>query len=123
MTRTTVYRYFPSQESLLIELLLTVSEDRTRRPRGAARVETGQGHDTHRAGVLEIVHRLNRYVAENEVMQRTALRHYLDTLARGRGTAGEGHDRAAPRGTASAVDRCRHRAAGRHRSRRRACVG
>ena len=86
MTRTTVYRYFPTQESLLVELSVTAS---------VAKVEkllaTPLDGTTPEERVLELVAELNRYVAANEALFRTAQRHYLDTwLAAER--AGDGHD-------------------------------
>jgi len=74
MTRTTVYRYFPTQESLLLELSITVSlaevDDLLARP-----VDGSSPHDR----LLELVEVFNRYVAANEPLMRTAQRHYLDT--------------------------------------------
>ena len=84
MTRTTVYRYFPNQESLLLELSITASvdeiddllADRSREP-------------PHRTD-YSARRTFNRKVAANETVVRTAQRHYLDTwLAAER--AGEGH--------------------------------
>jgi AcrR family transcriptional regulator len=75
MTRTTVYRYFPSQDSLLVELSISVGVDEEfaellARPLDGVTAE-------HR--LLEIIDALNRYVAANEKLYRTAQRHYLDT--------------------------------------------
>ena len=86
MTRTTVYRYFPTQESLLLELSITVSlaevDELLARP-----VDRGSPEDR----LLELVEMFNRYIATNESLMRTAQRHYLDTwLAAER--AGDGHD-------------------------------
>ena len=86
MTRTTVYRYFPTQESLLLELSITLSlaevDELLARP-------VGRGSPEER--LLELVELFNRYVAANEPLMRTAQRHYLDTwLAAER--AGDGHD-------------------------------
>jgi AcrR family transcriptional regulator len=86
VTRTTVYRYFPNQESLLLELSVTVSvdeiDDLLARPLDGT---------TPQDRVLELVDQFNRYIAANETLFRTAQRHYLDTwLAAER--AGEGHD-------------------------------
>lgn len=86
MTRTTVYRYFPTQESLLLELSVTASVDEiedllARPPDGSA----------PRDRVLELVEAFNDYIANNETLSRTAQRHYLDTwLAVER--AGEDHE-------------------------------
>jgi AcrR family transcriptional regulator len=86
MTRTTVYRYFPTQESLLSELSVDVShvelDELLSSPLDGAAPQDR---------LLEMVETLNRYVAANETLFRTAQRHYLDTwLAAER--AGEGHD-------------------------------
>ena len=75
MTRTTVYRYFPNQESLLVELSVSVSVDEDfaellARPLDGATPQTR---------LLEVIDGLNRYVAANEKLYRTAQRHYLDT--------------------------------------------
>lgn len=84
MTRTTVYRYFPSQESLLLELSVTVSIDEI----DDVLARTADG-TTPQARVLELVDELNRCIAANETLFRTAQRHYLDRwLAAER--AGEG---------------------------------
>ena len=86
MTRTTVYRYFPTQESLLLELSVTASVDEiedllARPPDGSA----------PRDRVLELVEAFNHYIAGNETLSRMAQRHYLDTwLAAER--VGDGHD-------------------------------
>ena len=86
MTRTTIYRYFPTQESLLLELSITVSlaevDELLARP-----ADRGSPEDR----LLELVEMFNRYIAANEPLMRTAQRHYLDTwLAAER--AGDGHD-------------------------------
>lgn len=85
MTRTTVYRYFPTQESLLLEVSVTVGVDDVEallaRPRDGAPQER----------MLEVIEKLNRHIADNEALYRAALRHYNDQwLAAER--AGEGHD-------------------------------
>ena len=86
MTRTTVYRYFPSLESLLLELSVTVSVDEIEELLARPLDET-----TPRDRLLELVDAFNRYIAANESLFRTAQRHYLDTwLAAER--AGEDHD-------------------------------
>ena len=85
MTRTTVYRYFPTQESLLLEISVTV---------GVAGVEellARPADDTSpQERMLEVIEMLNRHIAANEALYRTAMRHYLDQwLAADR--AGERH--------------------------------
>jgi AcrR family transcriptional regulator len=75
MTRTTVYRYFASQETLLVELSVSIGIDEEfadvldRPPDGA----------TPETRLLEVVDAFNRYVATNETLYRAAQRHYLDT--------------------------------------------
>lgn len=86
MTRTTVYRYFPSQESLLLELSVTVSVDHIEEL-----LATSGGGTTPQDRLLEVVDEFNRYIADNETLFRTAQRHYLETwLAAER--AGESHE-------------------------------
>ena len=85
MTRTTVYRYFPSQESLLVELSVSEIEDAL----ADLAAEPAPGVPVG-ARVLEVIDRLNGYVLENELVMRAALRHYQDLwLAAER--AGEDH--------------------------------
>lgn len=89
MTRTTVYRYFPSQESLLVELTLDATGlDQRFHDLVAAAPDDA----TPQERLLDVVDELNRFVADNEALFRSAQRHYHDTwLAAER--AGEGHDR------------------------------
>ena len=86
VSRTTAYRYFPTQESLLLELSVTVSVDE---------IETllARPHDDSAPEdrLLELVDSFNRFVVENEALMRGAQRHYMDTwLAAERN--GDGHD-------------------------------
>ena len=76
MTRTTVYRYFPNHEALLVELSVSVGVDE-----GFAELLAGplDGDITPQTRLLEVIDELNRYVAANERLYRTAQRHYLDT--------------------------------------------
>jgi AcrR family transcriptional regulator len=88
MTRTTVYRYFPNQEALLVELSISVGLDED----FADLLARPLDRTTPQSRLLEVVDTLNRYVAANEKLFRTAQRHYLDTwLAADR--AGESTDR------------------------------
>jgi AcrR family transcriptional regulator len=88
MTRTTIYRYFSNQESLLVELSVSVGLDED----FAELLSRPLDGTTPRTRLLEIVDELNRCIAANEKLYRTAQRHYLDTwLAAER--AGQGHDR------------------------------
>src|SRR5271170_769668 len=87
MTRTTVYRYFPNQESLLVELAISVGADED----FAELLSRPLDNTTPQARVLEIVDELNRFIAANEMLYRTAQRHYLDTwLAAERAGQGRG---------------------------------
>jgi len=86
VSRTTAYRYFPTQESLLLEVAVTVS---------VANIDELLAHprngDSPQDRLLELIEGFNRDIAANEVLHRTAQRHYLDTwLAAER--AGEGHE-------------------------------
>lgn len=86
VSRTTAYRYFPTQDSLLLELSLSLSvgeiDDLVARPREGSSPEQR---------LLELVETFNRFVSANELLSRTALRHYLDAwLAAERD--GTGHD-------------------------------
>ena len=85
VSRTTAYRYFPTQESLLLELSVTVSVDEIEtllaRP-----ADDGAPRDR----LLDLVDAFSRYTADNEALMRTAQRHYLDTWLAAERT-GEGH--------------------------------
>lgn len=86
VSRTTAYRYFPTQDSLLVELSVTLSvtgiDELLARP-----LDGKQPADR----LVELVDVFNRYISVNETLYRTAQRHYLDTwLAAER--AGQGHD-------------------------------
>jgi AcrR family transcriptional regulator len=86
VSRGTVYRYFPTQESLLLELSVSMSVDEI----DELLVRPVDG-TTPQERLLELVEAFNRYVAENETLFRTAQRHIIDTwLAAER--SGEGHD-------------------------------
>jgi len=88
MTRTTVYRYFPSQQSLLVELSITMDVDEE----FAELLGRPLDGTTPQERMVEVADALNRYVAANEALYRTAQRHYQDTwLAAER--AGESHNR------------------------------
>jgi AcrR family transcriptional regulator len=71
--RTTAYRYFPTQESLLVELSLTVDVSDLE-----ALIAEPVGRDGARARVVEVIQRLNRHVHSEAVQYRTALRLYQD---------------------------------------------
>jgi AcrR family transcriptional regulator len=82
VSRTTAYRYFPTQESLLVELSVNLDVDD---------IEELVTQPVDRAGargrVLELVDRLNHHVHAEEVQYRTAMRLYqdqwLDAVAKG----------------------------------------
>jgi AcrR family transcriptional regulator len=85
VSRTTAYRYFPSQESLLLELAVGESVDELERllarPLDDALPESR---------MLEVVDELNRYTASNEALYRNLLRHYMEMWLAAE-HAGEGH--------------------------------
>jgi AcrR family transcriptional regulator len=86
VSRTTAYRYFPTQESLLLELSVTVSVDEI-----DALLAQSADATSPTERMLELVDAFGRYNAQHEVLMRSAQRHYLDTwLAAER--SGEGHD-------------------------------
>jgi AcrR family transcriptional regulator len=88
MTRTTVYRYFPSQESLLVELSITMDVGKE----FAEFLGRPADGTTPQERIVDVADALNHYIAANETLYRTAQRHYQDTwLAAER--AGESHDR------------------------------
>jgi AcrR family transcriptional regulator len=73
VSRTTDYRYFPTQESLLLELTVggsvaEIDEILTRPLDGTP----------PQARLVDFVERFNRYTLNNEALTRTALRHYMD---------------------------------------------
>jgi AcrR family transcriptional regulator len=73
VSRTTAYRYFPTQESLLVEIAMHADvddcEDLVAQPVDAA---------TAAARVRELLDRFNRHVHAEEAQYRTALRLYQD---------------------------------------------
>ena len=73
VSRTTAYRYFPTQESLLVELSVTVYVDEIEEL--LALPLDGTEPD---ARMLEVIDVFNRHLLENETLWRTALRHYMD---------------------------------------------
>ncbi len=86
VSRTTAYRYFPDQESLLLELSVRAEmvevEELVARPLDGT---SPQGR------LLEVVDIFNRHGTANETLYRSGLRHYMDVwLAAER--AGQDHD-------------------------------
>jgi AcrR family transcriptional regulator len=82
VSRTTAYRYFPTQESLLVELSVNLDVDDLEEL-----VARPVDRDTAPGRVLELIDRFNRHVHAEEVQYRTALRLYqdqwLDAVANG----------------------------------------
>ena len=76
MTRTTVYRYFPNQKRCWSSSPSASMSTRASRSCSPRPLEDGITPQTR---VVEILDELNRYVAANERVSRTAQRHYLDT--------------------------------------------
>jgi AcrR family transcriptional regulator len=74
VSRTTAWRYFPSQESLLVELYVNIDtrelEQLVQRP---------LGDQTPQQRVLELLDLFNQHVLANERLHRTAMRLFLDT--------------------------------------------
>jgi AcrR family transcriptional regulator len=74
VSRTTAYRYFPTQESLLLELSVNIDvrelEELAARPLAGSKPEDR---------LLEFVDLFNRHVVANEKLYRTGTRHYMDT--------------------------------------------
>jgi AcrR family transcriptional regulator len=73
VSRTTAYRYFPTQESLLMEVALNIDVDELERL-----VATPLGAETPQDRTLDILDGLNEHVFAAEAQYRTALRLYLD---------------------------------------------
>ncbi len=71
--RTTAYRYFPTQESLLVELSVTIDVSDVE-----ALVARPVDRDGARQRVVDVVRALNRHVQDEEVQYRTATRLYQD---------------------------------------------
>jgi AcrR family transcriptional regulator len=82
VSRTTAYRYFPTQESLLLELTVTIDVGDVE-----ALVQEPVDTDGAVARALEVIDRFNRHVHQQEAQYRTAQRVYqdqwLDAVAKG----------------------------------------
>jgi AcrR family transcriptional regulator len=74
VSRTTAWRYFPNQESLLVELSVNID---TRELEDLVNSPLGDGTAADR--VLELLDMFNRHVLANERLHRTAMRLFLDT--------------------------------------------
>jgi len=73
VSRTTAYRYFPTQESLLLEITLHADVDDIE---SLVAEPVDAEHAVERT--LEILHRFNRHVLEEEARFRNALRMYQE---------------------------------------------
>jgi AcrR family transcriptional regulator len=73
VSRTTAYRYFPTQDSLLVELSVNLDVDDLEEL-----VAQPVDADGAQARVLDVVQRFNRHVHAAEVQYRTAMRLYQD---------------------------------------------
>lgn len=74
VSRTTAYRYFPTQESLLLEVAVTIDvDDIERRVHEPARPIDGAVPHLH-----DVLDEFNRHVLDAEVQYRTSLRVYAD---------------------------------------------
>jgi AcrR family transcriptional regulator len=73
VSRTTAYRYFPTQESLLVELSVTIDV-----PDLEALVATPVDADHVDEKVEQLVDGFNRHVLADEALYRRAMRTYLD---------------------------------------------
>lgn len=73
VSRTTAYSYFPTQESLLLELSINLEvaevEELAAKPLNGTKPEDR---------VLDLVDLFNRHILRNEKLCRTAIRHYMD---------------------------------------------
>jgi AcrR family transcriptional regulator len=84
VSRTTAYRYFPTQDSLLVELAVTIDVDDVEEL-----VARPLGDDSATDRVLAVIELFNRHVADDEVQYRTALRLYLDQWLEAASSGGE----------------------------------
>jgi AcrR family transcriptional regulator len=73
VSRSTAYRYFPTQESLLIEVTVHLDVDEIEQV-VTAPVARGQARER----TLTVIEMLNRHVFDAEASYRTAMRLYLD---------------------------------------------
>ncbi len=73
VSRTTAYRYFPTQDSLLVEVALNVDVDDIEQVVAAEVAEEGAADRA-----VQVLDSLNAHVFDAEAQYRTALRLYLD---------------------------------------------
>jgi AcrR family transcriptional regulator len=74
VSRTTAYRYFPNQESLLLDLSINIDVSEL-----DELVATPLDNGDVEARLLELFELFNRHVLADETLYRTSLRFYLDT--------------------------------------------
>jgi AcrR family transcriptional regulator len=84
VSRTTAYRYFPTQESLLVEVTVHLDVDEIEQV-----VTTPVARGEARERTLTVIEMLNRHVFDAEASYRTAMRLYLDLWL---AAAAEGED-------------------------------
>lgn len=77
VSRTTAYRYFPTQDSLLVEVAMDADVDDIEEL-----VATEVTAEAARRRALAVLELFNHHVADAEVQYRTALRFYLDQWLR-----------------------------------------
>jgi len=73
ISRTTAYRYFPTQESLLVEIAVNANVDDIEEL-----VATDVDADSAQERVIAVLDRFNQHTFDAEAQYRTALRLYLD---------------------------------------------
>lgn len=73
VSRTTAYRYFPTQESLLVELAMGVDVDDVEEL-----VARPLGEESPTDRVVAVLDLFNRHVSDAEAQYRSALRLYMD---------------------------------------------
>ena len=84
VSRTTAYRYFPSQDSLLVEVALNVDVDDIEQ---AVASEVDEAGAAERA--VDVLDSFNAHVFDAEAQYRTALRLYLDVWLEAAGKGDE----------------------------------
>ena len=83
VSRATAYRYFPTQESLLVEAAVAAPVESIER----LLAERDEAADP-KARLLDVVDRFNAIAIEEEAAMRTALHAYLDAWFAARGAGG-----------------------------------
>jgi AcrR family transcriptional regulator len=77
VSRTTAYRYFPTQDTLLLEIGIDAGVDELEAMAAAPRAG-----DTAAADLVQIISALNGHVVENEAQYRRMLQLYLEVWLR-----------------------------------------